>query len=232
MTTPVRYIIGDTETTGIDRNRKAVEIAMIEIDEDLNELDRLCQRLDPQQPISPEAEATHGISLESLQDEPTIEEFVEHIMGGPLDGEIVLIGHRILFDLPMFHPLVMPNVRNVFDTLEFAHDMAPKRTTAIENHKLSTLKAFFNIESGESHSALGDCETCLGLLRLWLPQTGRTLADLCAPGPKVIHHMPWGKHEGTPLVDLEKSYRAWLLGLHDLSPNLRFSLMQLRNAGI
>lgn len=217
----MRTIVFDTETTGIGPDKQAVEIAMIEIDPDtLEETARAEALVRPTCAISPEAQAIHGISLEMLADKPTIHEWVERELGGPLDGEVALIGHRVAFDRPLFVPI--GNAPWAVDTLLltqlFIDDELP-------NRKLDTLKEHLGLPGGGvSHRAMADAMTCHQLLQYLIPLTGRTLRDIATTPHFMVHHCPWGKHEGTPLIEVPKKYRDWMLSLPDLDIHLRQSL--------
>jgi len=215
----LRYIVFDTETTGVGKDKQAVEIAMVEIDSNMVVQGEASSLIKPTCPISPEAEAVHGISMDMLKDCPTIEEWVRDILGGRLEGDIVLIGHRIGFDRPLFAPI--GDAKFALDTLVLAQTYVPESP----NKKLDTLKEFLSLPGGgESHRAMADVTTCLQLLQHIVPMTGRTLEVLSTVPYTVIHRMPWGKHEGKLLLELPEDYRRWLLKLEDLDHNLRRSL--------
>lgn len=215
----LRKIVFDTETTGLSKDKQAVEAAMIEIDDDLNILWQAQALLKPTVPIAPEAQAIHGISHEMVADCPTIEEWVASEFGGPLDGDIALIGHRVGFDRPLFAPI--GKVSCVLDTLI----LAQVYVTDAPNRKLDTLKEHLGLPGGgESHRAMADVLTCYQLLQRLMPLTGRTLDALCTQPYTILHHCPWGKHEGKLLMEVPRSYREWMLTLEDLDINLRKSL--------
>ena len=84
------YYILDTETTGLSQP-KAVEVAWIAIDEDLNVLDEQVHRVNPEKPIEEGAYAIHGISDADVADCPTI----EIVMQG-FPKKLAFIGHNCL----------------------------------------------------------------------------------------------------------------------------------------
>lgn len=218
-----RKIVFDTETTGVDADKRAVEIAMIEIDDDLNEIGRCHSLINPLIPISPEASAVNGITNEMVATAPTIEQWVEQTFGGPLEGEVTLVGHRIEFDRPLFAPI--GNCVHTLDTLVltqvFVQDELP-------NRKLDTLKDHFQLEGGgESHRAMADTVTAYQLLCHLVQLSGRKFADLAAVPYWILHYAPWGRYEDKPLAEVPRAYREWLLSLPDLDINLRKSLEQI-----
>ena len=73
MTT--RYIVGDTETSGLSASPGVCEIAWAEIDEQGNVLDLQHSLIDPEVPICPAASGVHHITDDMVADAPTMEEF-------------------------------------------------------------------------------------------------------------------------------------------------------------
>jgi exodeoxyribonuclease X len=217
----MRYIVFDTETTGVSKDKQAVEVALIEVDENLQPLGDVQALIRPTVEISPEAQAVHGITMEMLADRPTIDEWVEQEFGGLIEGDIVLIGHRVDFDKPLFAPI--GNCVHTIDTLSFAYEHVPEAP----NKKLDTLKQFLNLPGGgTAHRAMADALTCLQLLQYLQPLIGWSLHDM-ATTPFTVHYCPWGKHEGELLAKVPQHYRKWMLGLENLDPNLRRSLEEL-----
>jgi DNA polymerase III epsilon subunit-like protein len=198
-----RKIIFDTETTGIDADKKAVEIAMIEVDDDLNILGEANSLINPGIPIPPHVSEIHGITDEMVKDAPTIEQWVEtHFGAEGLVGDVALIGHRV----------------------DFSYVYVPEAP----NKKLDTLKEFLGLPGGGiSHRAAADTLTCLQLLQHITKVSGRSLQTLIEVERIVLHDMIWGKYEGTPLVQVPRKYREWLLTLAGLDRHLRYSLEQV-----
>jgi DNA polymerase III epsilon subunit-like protein len=219
-----RYIIGDTETTGVHAGKEAVEIAMMEIDGDLNVRGTADSLIMPKGEIDPKAQEVHGISKQVLLDAnaPSIEQWVEQTFGGPLEGDVTLAGHRVGFDRPLFAPVC--RVVRILDTLPLAFEYV----RGAPDKKLGTLKAYLGFpEMGDQHRAMSDVWDCYHLIKHLCEVTGRSLEELVTV-PYTIHFMPWGKkHAGALLHQVPRSYREWLLSLEDLDPNLRRSLEQV-----
>jgi exodeoxyribonuclease X len=79
---------------------------------------------------------------------------------------------------------------------------------------------------GHSHGAMTDVEDCLDLLYKCVNLTEGTLPMLMElqSKPRLIKVMPFGKHKGTPLVDIPRSYIIWLLKQDNLDPDLLYSI--------
>lgn len=223
---PRRYIIADTETTGLGsklKPKQACEIALLEINpvtlETIWEFDSL---VDPLQPIEPGAMAIHGITDEMVATEPTMQELIDVRLGGRIKGRITLICHNVSFDRPLLEPL-FDIERTVCTLLE-----ARTHIRDSENHKLQTLRAHYGFPENEAHRALADCYTTRRILGKLLDITGKTLDQLADIKERVIHVQPWGCHKGLPIMELPADYMDWLLSLEDLEPNHRKSVQKAR----
>jgi DNA polymerase III subunit epsilon len=217
----VKIIIGDTETTGLSGDRAACEVGLIEID--VETLEVVCEYtslIDPEISIEAGATAIHGITDSQVLSAPTLPEWVAESLGGGL-GDVVLIGYRVGFDLPMLTGI--GNIVQTFDVLPLAQQLV----TDSKNHKLQTLKEHFGLPGGAAHRALGDCHTTLQLLRVLVSLSGRSLADHLKTRVQFISKMPFGKHVGKPLVALPADYRRWLLDKAEIDNNLRSSLAMI-----
>lgn len=227
----MRFIIGDCETTGLGPTYKdpyappkaACEVALMEIDPDtLEVLGEMHSIINPQCAIHSDAAAVHGITQEEADKAPTLARYIEESLGGPLEGEITLIGYRVGFDLPMLRPF--GNIVKTFDLLPLAQNLVSNSV----DHKLQTMKEYFGLPGGVAHRAIGDVHTTHQLLKALVPMTGRSLRMHCATSFQIYQRFPWGKHAGELIVNLPGKYKEWLLGLPDLDPNLRKSVELFR----
>lgn len=226
----MRYIIGDTESTGLGADRKACEAALMEIDPDTLEiLGTMDSILNPERLIESGAMAIHGITDEQAAAAPTMEQWLLNELEGPLDGEITLIGYRVAFDYPMLLPI--GNIVRTFDILPMVQMMVPavmprNPTPGNDkpNRKLQTMCEYFDIEPGEAHRAMSDVHSTYQLLLKLLPYTRRTLRDMCNTPFQMWYRMPWGKHEDEPLITLPVRYKEWILSQPEIDPNLKKSV--------
>lgn len=201
----------------------------MEIDPDtLEVLGTADSYINPLQPIEEGAFAIHGISDADVAEAPTLPQWLEQTLGGPMDGEITLIGYRVAFDLPMLRPI--GNIVRTWDLLPLAQMMVPGHVAlgaepgTKPNHKLQSMRDYFSLPGGEAHRAMGDVWTTYQLLEALLPATGRSLRMLCGTEFQIWYTMPWGKHEGQPIISLPTKYKEWLLGLPELDPSLKKSV--------
>ena len=98
------------------------------------------------------------------------------------------------------------------------------------NHKLGTLREHFGFPVNEAHRAMADVATTHRLLRELMGRTNRNLRDFYATQDTTVHRMPWGKHKGKLMFELDASYMQWLWALPDLEGNLRKSLEKAMKA--
>jgi exodeoxyribonuclease X len=215
----ITYHILDTETASLQGG--VVEIAWLEVDNQLQILNEFVTRVNPERPIDPGAFAVHGISDEEVKDAPTLAQVAASL---PETG-IHLIGHNSAFDRRMINKEI--HVVDALCTLMLSRQYV-KGTT---NNKLETLQKELKFPEQTSHSALGDVHTCLDLLKYLMQLSGLSLETMFdrQRKPIILQTMPFGAHKGKPFMQVPKQYREWLLTLPDLDPSLRSTLEKLRN---
>lgn len=223
----MRFLVLDTETTGLKPPIAACEIAWTEIAEDFSEIRSVSSLIDPEMPIEAGATGVHGIMDKHVADSPTLAEFFSVVECDPFgDDEVVVIGHNVAFD----DRLVGPFIRNrrLLCTLKCS-----RRTyTEAPDHKLATLKFWLGLGEGveDSHRAAGDVRVTLALLKRLAADTGLDLKGLhdLSNAPMPITKIGFGKHKGKKLCDLPADYVYWLLNKADnLDPDLRVALSNL-----
>lgn len=221
--TKVHYRITDTETVGLHAPAApasgVVEIAYIEIDPDtLDVLHTFSARVNPGCAIDPGASAVHGIFMEHVAHEPELHEVFYP------EEPVINIGHNTPYDLRFLKPYYQ-NLVGSFCTLSAAR----KLLIGPPNYKLQTLAEHFNLPKGAAHSALGDVQTTLELLRLMVNHTGRSLKSLidASRKPQIYHKMPFGRFRDAPLLDLPVWYIKFFDD-KDIDIDLRHSLDQVK----
>ncbi len=205
MPRPIYY---DTETTGIrpDKDR-IIEIAAFDPYEN-----RTFEKLiNPGMPIPAEASAIHNITNEMVAEAPSFAqiglEFVEFCQ-----GDTVLIAHNNdNFDVHFLrneyarHGLEMPAWKFI-DSLKWAR----RYRADLPRHTLQSLRELFDIPANNAHRALDDVIVLEKVFSNLIDDLSIAQVYSLLNKPRVIQHMPFGKHQGQPLKQVPKSYLAWL----------------------
>jgi DNA polymerase III epsilon subunit family exonuclease len=171
-----QWIAFDVETTGlVAETDRIVEIGAVRFDASGEELGRFERLVHPERPMSPAAQAIHGISdLDLAGAAPArmvLPEFLA-FLGDP--AEAALVAHNAAFDAGFLgHEIARAGLprpgHSVIDTLA----LALRRVPSLNNHRLDTLARLFNLDLEGQHRALGDCLRVKGL---WLALNGPTTA--------------------------------------------------------
>lgn len=223
----MRVIVLDTETSGLKPPVGVCECAFIELDPDtLRPIGQYHSLIDPEMPISASASGVHRITDDMVRDKPTLGEWFRIVLRDPFVNEdVLMIAHHAKFD----HPLVAKYLGNsrTLCTLKLARHVYPDA----ENHKLATLKYLLGLgKGGHSHGAMTDVEDCLDLLYRCCDMTGYGLTELLTfqDEPRLITHMPFGKHKGLPLQEVPHGWIAWLMRQENVDPDLLHSLKHFK----
>ncbi len=183
----MRQVVLDTETTGLSTSsgHRIIEIGCLElVDRRLTGRD-FHRFLNPDRDIDQGAEAVHGISRASLQDEPRFPEIVDDLLAFLKDAELII--HNAAFDIGFLeHELALmkhaqPKIEQhatVLDTLTLARKIHPG-----QRNSLDALCKRYEVDASKRdvHGALIDSEL---LARVYLAMTGGQAALLldAAPG--------------------------------------------------
>jgi DNA polymerase III epsilon subunit family exonuclease len=167
-----QWIAFDVETTGlVAESDRIVEIGAVRFDASGAELGRFARLVDPERPMSPAAQAIHGISdLDLAGAAPArlvLPEFLA-FLGDP--SEAALLAHNAAFDAGFLgHEIARAGLErpghSVIDTLA----LALRRIPNLNNHRLDTLARLFNLGPEDQHRALADSVRVKGL---WLALKG------------------------------------------------------------
>lgn len=153
------YVVIDIETTGLTPlYDEIIEFAAIKIEND-SIVDSYSTLIKPSQPISSFITSLTGITNELVENAPKIENVIDNIISFIADKTIV--GHNVSFDINFLYDNIYELsakklTNNYMDTLYLARKIIPN----IENHKLTTLKQYFNISTEKSHRAYDDAYAC------------------------------------------------------------------------
>lgn len=203
-----RPIFYDTETTGIrpDQDR-VIEIAAYDPVRQAT-FEKL---INPGRPIPAEATAIHKITDEMVANCPTFEaisqEFIEFC-----DGDVVLIAHNNdSFDIHFLRhefsrsSVTMPSWK-FFDTLKWARRYRPD----LPRHTLQFLREIYGIPPNNAHRALDDVIVLHQIFKEMTDDLSMDEVFSLLHVPKQVQHMPFGKHQGTPLSKVPADYVKWL----------------------
>lgn len=204
----LRAIFYDTETTGVKAERdRVIEIAAYDAERQLS-FERL---INPKCPIPPDATAIHNITDEMVADAPTFEQIITEFLDF-CSGEVVLIAHNndgfdIHFLREEFKRCSQPLPPwKFFDTLKWARRYRPD----LPRHSLQFLREIFGIAANNAHRALDDVKVLHEVYTRMTDDLSIEEAFNLLNKPRVIQHMPFGKHQGTPIKEIPKNYVTWL----------------------
>ncbi|MDQ7057377.1 MAG: DNA polymerase III subunit epsilon [Ghiorsea sp.] len=157
----MRYIMLDTETTGLSTKKGAriVEIGAVEVDERGQEIGRFHHYINPQCAIPQQVVRIHGIDDEMVKDKPIFSDIAQDFLSFIAGATLVI--HNAPFDLSFIeHELALchqPCIATipVVDTLALARKHFPK-----QRNTLDALCERFDIDRGhrQLHGALLDAQ--------------------------------------------------------------------------
>lgn len=186
----MRYVVLDTETTGLDprQGHRIIEIAGIELDNRRLTGRHLHKYINPEREIDAGAQAVHGITLDFLADKPKFAALVDEILDF-LNGAKLII-HNAPFDLGFLNAelarldrVPVDTVCNgVIDTLRMAKDLHPGK-----RNSLDALCDRYAIDNSQRtlHGALLDTEL---LAEVYLAMTRGQ--DSLMIEPEDLPHLP------------------------------------------
>ena len=138
---PKKYIVLDTETTGLEvkQGHRIIEIGAVLVNNRIKSDQHFHSYLNPQRSIDEKAFEVHGISLESLEDKPLFEEIAEEFIQF-VEGSTLVI-HNAPFDLGFLNnelKLVsskypkLEEICEVEDSLEIAREKHPGQRMSLD----------------------------------------------------------------------------------------------------
>ncbi len=155
-----RYLVVDVETTGSDPTRdEIIEIGLVVIEEEA--IVRCWETLiKPNHPIPLRITQLTGITMEMVQDAPSLpailSELTEQLMGQP----VILVGHNINFDRSFLEAAIKVKLQwECLDTVDLSRWVFP----LAKNHRLKTLTKLLNINHETQHRALDDAKATASL---------------------------------------------------------------------
>ncbi len=225
-------VVFDVETTGMIPGKD--QVIELSIQRGLgDDAPQDTWRFKPAVPISPQAQAVHGITAEALRDCPPFSSSAK-LIRGMLQESDALCGYNIEFDLA-FLQAEFRRARVAELDLQNKLLLDPCRLwKRIEPRTLSdAYRRFAGAELEGAHGAEADVRACAAVLPGMLKafklenKTWAEVAELCGAGIKnwigPTNHFQWrdeqpvigfGKHRNRPLFELQKedggSYLRWI----------------------
>jgi DNA polymerase-3 subunit epsilon len=204
-----RAIYFDTETTGIKSEKdRIIEIAAYCSTSDTS----FSTLINPQCPIPQEATNIHNITDEMVSNAPTFEK-VAHEFINFCKGPCALIAHNMdafdkLFLEAEFNRagIEVPSNWLFVDTLKWSRRYRPD----LPRHSLQFLREIFEIEENNAHRALDDVIILHKVFTQMIDDLDIAVVHELLNTKKLLHVMPFGKHQGKPLTSVPKSYFEWL----------------------
>ncbi len=182
----MRSILFDTETTGLDPTLgdRVIEIAALELENDLPTGRHFHTLLDPERDVPEEATRIHGFTRADLIGKPRFADIVDELLAFIGDGP--LIAHNAPFDFAFLNaefarlglPVLLPE--RMVDTLVLAKSRFPGMPNSLD-----ALCRRFSIDLSErtSHNALLDCRL---LAEVYVELTGGRQRGLSLAAETVV----------------------------------------------
>ena len=234
-----KSIIFDTETTGLNKEDKIIQIGAMIIDSGTKKVEDIYDDLfSCDVAINIDAMATHGIRDEYIKDKGSFKDskFLKTI--NTLNNEEnYLIAHNLDFDLSMIEKYDFQNNFQLIDTLQCAKHLYDINEEVngykIPNYKLQSFRYILLNEEEEkeeaskydleikAHDAIGD----VIILKLFLRHLVLRIKDKfniktyseimdklvsLTKTPAEIKIIGFGKHKGSSLIDIAKDDRSYL----------------------
>lgn len=149
------YVVIDIETTGLDAAYDdIIELSAVRFDNNI-ETARFSSLVYPGWNIPSYITDLTGITNEMLKNAPTIATILPDFLN--FLGDSILVGHNINFDINFIYDkaekIGLELKNDYIDTLRFARKLLKE----LKNHRLVTVKEYFNVSSDSEHRALPDC---------------------------------------------------------------------------
>ena len=211
-----KFIILDTETTGLDNEDRIIQLAIVVVNSKTLSIEEThCSLCKAPLPIKPKAAAINKKTDEMLEDKPIITHTDAYrALEKYNKPENVIVVHNAFFDLYMLAKEMFLIKAQLVDTLTCGRYVYPK----IENYKLQSLlqhnEAYKKVI--QEHDALSDCLMCLSLLRQMLDYSSFGIDKMIEWTKEPV--IGFGKHRGTKLTELGKKhpdYIEWVMKNYD-----------------
>jgi len=239
----VKYIILDTETTGVSESDRVIQLGYIVLGTNPVEVHNEFNSCDI--PIGFGAMEVHGITPDLLDSKPSCTETSAYKRLEELNtDDNYLIIHNAPFDIKMLEKEGFNPQMKVIDTLRVAKHILPDE----EAHRLQYFRYKMNLYKEEekeaaalgvvvkAHDAIGDVlvlKLLLSKLRVLVQEAYPSenpvekMVDLTNT-PILVKTFRFGKHKGKELVEVAREdagYLRWMLSsMENLDDDMRYSI--------
>ncbi len=150
-----KYVILDTETTGLKENDKVIELGIINLDGEI----LIDTRIKTDKDIDPGAYCVHGISKEDLESSPEFEKVINSV------EEILKENTALIFNSAFYIRMLKQtgytgDIKSI--CLMYLYMDYTNSETWIS---LSNAMKWEGVDMIQDHSAIGDCLCCLELIK-------------------------------------------------------------------
>jgi DNA polymerase-3 subunit epsilon len=203
----IRSVLFDTETTGLDPllGDRVIEVAALELVNDLPTGRHFHALIDPQRDIPPDATRIHGITAAHVAGKPLFAAIAEELVAFLGDGK--LIAHNAPFDFGFLNAefgrlgLASLHPDRMVDTLVLAKQRFPGMPNSLD----ALCRRFdIDLSARTTHNALLDCRL---LADVYVELTGGRQRGLSLAGDRaqinVAVYQPIGPRTPRPVVPTE-----------------------------
>lgn len=242
----------DLETTSNNpREARIVQLAFVEIFPDGHEK-TWSHRFNPGVPIPPDATAVHGLTDADVAQEPAFKDAAANLAKG-FTG-VDFLGYNVAYDLEVLDWELQRvgvttwsySVAVIVDALRLWQVLEPRTLT-------DAVTRWVGKAPDGMHDAMIDVHATISVLQGQLatlkdrrppitngaPVTPQQLSDLISPpvagavdrGGRIIRVdgqlvANFGKHSGTPLAQIDRSYLEWIVGKSTMHPDVKRTVAQ------
>jgi exodeoxyribonuclease X len=168
-----RIVVIDFETTGTSRDKRAVEVAWFELNQNLEIIDEQNSLINPMIPIPLNVIQKHGITDAMVENSPTLDEFIVDINQDTFaNSSVCVVAHNLSFDLPLFENYCGEVVE--LCSLKLVRKLYPEMV----NHQLSTISEQFGFVHEEAHRARSDALQVVHFLTLVKETHGLSISQM------------------------------------------------------
>lgn len=234
-----KYILLDTETTGIEENDRICQLAFLVLDKNgMEAFDSFCK---PPLPISLKAMSVHNITNEMIEDKPPFDACESAKKLNELNSEEnILIIQNAPFDLGMLAKEGFEWKGQLIDTLRCIKHLEP----GLEGYSLQYLRyalGFYKEEATvakelgaeiKAHDALGDVIVLNLLMKYLVAKADRNVARLIelTRTPILYETITFGakykrgEDRYADIVQKDRQYLEWALNNLSLDEDIKYSI--------